>query len=151
MLSDSQMLFTSLLIDFWLCAGSEHCQCMMVKEVKSQVLSTDSWHFILRCWMLACQVVLLVCRASLRYFWMWRKGLYSKGPWLTLGKRLFWTSWTATLRAFLTFLIVFWRHLRLDFVWDCAFPSTCSIWAWFSDSEPPVAVWTKEQSFFLAA
>lgn len=29
MLSDSQMLFTSVLIDFWLCVGSEHCWCMM--------------------------------------------------------------------------------------------------------------------------
>lgn len=41
MLSDSQMLFTLVLIDFWLRVGSE-LPVHNVKEVESQVLSTDS-------------------------------------------------------------------------------------------------------------
>lgn len=42
MLSDSQMLFNLELIDFWLRVGNEHLLVHDVKEVESQVLSTDS-------------------------------------------------------------------------------------------------------------
>lgn len=78
-----------------------------VKEVESQVLSTDSWHLILHC-------SVGLPAVSLWYFWIWRKGLYSESPCLTLEERLFCMSWAA-LRAFPTFLIVFWRRLTLYF------------------------------------
>lgn len=59
-----------------------------VKEVESQVLSTDSWHLILHC-------SVSLPTVSLWYFWIWRKGLYSESPCLTLEKKLFCISWAA--------------------------------------------------------